>query len=243
MKSPKDVLALGRVIVSQLELASRGAVLERWLSHHLAEVLDEADRATGKAKADAERNAVRLILKLWLHRRALPEPADPLGGYRKAIEVLGSLTPESNPWQQSAQSGEDVELLRDTFDSLAKVVVFGLSLTHVSGPRAVTLEEIAALSTEEVEIKEMLDKWLPFASRPNPSIRFEFVENSEGGISPKATGEGLESAKKDVSSSERLAGNDETALRTNIIEEIKHTQQALGKLLSRWKSEAENTEG
>lgn len=212
MKSPKDVLALGQVIVNQLELASRGAVLERWLAHHLAEVLDEVDRVSGKAKAEAERNAVDLVLKLWLHRRALPEPADPLGGYRKAIEALGSLTPESNPWRRFTQSGEDEELLRDTFEALAKAVVFGLSLTHLSEVRAVTSEETAALSAEELELKKMLDRWLPFALM-------------------------------DTSSSELPAENDEAALRTKIIEEIKNTRQALGKLLKRWQREAKKPQG
>ena len=57
LKSPKDALALGRTIVRQLELEDRGTVLERWLAHHLAEVIAEADQAVGVAKAASEAQA------------------------------------------------------------------------------------------------------------------------------------------------------------------------------------------
>ena len=244
LKSPKDVLALGRLIASQLELASRGAVLEHWLAHHVAEILDEVDRSSGQAKADAEMRAVEVILKLWLHRRALPEPVDPLGGYRQAIEALGSLAPESNPWRRLAQSGEDAELLRDIFDALAKAVVLGLFVTNSSEIRAVTSEEVAALSTEENEIKNMLDRWLPFVpSLHKPLIRLKFLTDSESRMDSKETDEDPESASSASSPFERYAEDDEAALRTKIIAEIKNTRRALKKLLKGWESDLRKPEG
>ena len=243
MKSPKDVLALGRVIVRQLELTNRGAVLEHWIAHHLAETLDEVDSATGTAKVDAESRAVDLILKLWLHRRALPEPVDPLGGYRKAIEALGYLIPDANPWRRFGRSGDEDELLREIFDALSKTIVFGLLLSHPSEIRAVTSEETMALSSEELEVKNVLEKWLPIASLPpKPSINFEFVDPADG--SPRSTdaSETLGEEEHDPSPSERDAGLDEAAIRAKIIEEIKNAQQSLEKLLNRWEGkEADST--
>ena len=110
-------MALGQVIVRQLETESHGAVLERWLAHHLAEVMAEVDHAVGPEKADAESRAVDLILKLWTHRRALPEPVDPLGGFRKAIEVLGRLAPEADPWRRHHRSGTYEDLLHENVRS------------------------------------------------------------------------------------------------------------------------------
>lgn len=75
MKSPKDVLELGRAIVRELELEARGKVLERWLAHHLAELMAEADRAIGLEKAPAERQVVDLILRLWSRREEMQEAA------------------------------------------------------------------------------------------------------------------------------------------------------------------------
>ena len=116
-------MALGQVIVKQLELEDRGAVVDRWLAHHLAEVIAEADRATGTAKAASEAQAVDLILKLWIHRRALPEPVDPLGGCRKAIEVLGRLSPEADPWSRFRQPEGHDGLLHEMFRTLCRIVI------------------------------------------------------------------------------------------------------------------------
>ena len=243
MKSPKDVLALGRVIVTQLDLPSRGAVLEHWLAHHLAEILDEVDRAAGAAKAGAESRAVDLILKLWLHRRALPEPVDPLGGYRKAIEALGCLTPDANPWRRFGRSDDDAGLLREIFEALSKTVVFGLLLSHATEVRAVTSEEKTALSSEEIEIKRMLKKWLPIAaSSPKPIIDFEFTTPPDG--SPRTAGadEARHKAEHDPSPLEWHAKDDEAALRARIVEEIKSAQEALETLLSRWQRNAKTLE-
>ena len=96
-------MALGQAIVRQLELQDCGAVLERWLAHHLAEVIAEAEQAVGPAKAAFDAQAVALVLKLCAHRRALPEPGDPHGGYRKAVEVLGGLVPEAGLWAHFRQ--------------------------------------------------------------------------------------------------------------------------------------------
>ena len=121
-------MALGQVIVKQLDLNDRGTVLERWLAHHLAEVIAEADQATGTAKAASEAQAVDLILKLWIHRRALPEPVDPLGGYRKAIEVLGRLAPEADPWSRFRQPDGYDGLLHEMFRILSRTVLSGWCL-------------------------------------------------------------------------------------------------------------------
>ena len=105
LKSPKDVLALGRVIVRELELAARGTVLQRWMAHHLAETLAEADSAEEEAKVDAEARAVKLILELWRHRRALPDTVDPLEGIRDTVNILSRMAPESNPWRYARGQG------------------------------------------------------------------------------------------------------------------------------------------
>ena len=161
LKSPKDVLALGQVIVRELELAGRGTVLERWMAHHLAEVLDEVDKSTGSEKADAEARAVKLILELWLHRRALPKPVDPLGGLRGAIEVLELLAPDANPWRHPRGPSRYDDLLRQTFHALAKIVVYGALLAGEADPYQPSGEPHTALSDEERHFLAMVSQWLP----------------------------------------------------------------------------------
>jgi hypothetical protein len=162
-------LALGRELVRNLELDARGSTLERWLAHHLAELMIEAERANGPAKAEAEARAADLILRLWAKRRDLPVAADPLGGYREAIETLSRLIPDRNPWAAYAGRGGSEQVLHDLFDCMARIVVGGLLLTMASEPRQMAPAEQAAMERDELALREHLE-WWERAIRPDPHL-------------------------------------------------------------------------
>lgn len=235
MKSPKDILALGQVIVRQLELAKRGEVLPRWLAHHLAEVMAEADSSVGTSKETAEARAVELILKLWSWRRALPEPADPLGGYRNAIKVLGQLMPDANPWKRLYRTDNE-NLLQNMFEILSKSVVLGLLLTQVSCTRTIAEAESKGLEEEEKYLLSALEHWKQFVppSLPEPKVRITF-----GDPEPAAD---LEIDQKpdesDDSSNEDEAPDEQTALHAAILANLERMQTDLNKLLTRWRDKA-----
>ena len=238
MKSPKDVLALGQVIVRQLELKDRGAVLERWLAHHLAEVITEADRAVGPEKAASEAQAVRLVLKLWAHRRALPEPVDPLGGYRKAVEVLGQLVPEANPWAYYRRPDTYDGLLREMFELLGTIVLAGVVLTQVSRARPVTEEEFKALEEEERYLHSTLEQWMLFVGRSpsRPEIKIEFVNTgtTEGAEANRESERVGDSGNEDSVSDEQ-AGPDDASLHAAIVSNLERMQTDLTDLVTRWR--------
>ena len=177
-------MALGRVIVRQLELQDSGTVLDRWIAHHLAEVIARGRTSlSGRQKVESEARAVDLVLKLWAHRRALPEPVDPLGGYRKAVEVLGRMAPDANPWAYYRQSGTYNDLLREMFELLSTIMVAGVLLTQVSRERPITEEESKALEEEERYLHSMLEQWMSFVVHwpPKPDIKIEFVSTWRDG--------------------------------------------------------------
>ena len=226
-------MALGQVIVRQLELADRGEVLERWLAHHLAEVIADAVNSTGPSKNRAEARAVELILKLWSRRRALPEQVDPLGGYRDAIKTLGQLMPDSNPWRHFSQSDTYDDMLHDMFETLSKSVVFGLLLTQVSRTRPITEEESKGLEEEEKYLQSALEHWEQFIppTQPRRKVSITFVD-------PETT-TGVDFDKKPEQPSDPGNGddtpNEQTALHTAILASLEHMQAELTKLLTRWR--------
>ena len=234
-------MALGQVIVRQLELADRGSVLERWLAHHLAEMMAEADRAMGPAKAASEARAVELVLKLWSHRRALPEPADPLGGCRKAIEVIGRLAPKANPWARFRQPHTSDVLLHEMFQTLSRIVLAGLMLTHDSRARPVTAEESKGLAEEEIYLQSVLEQWEPFFPLPRrrPKVEFDFVDASpsEGGeadVDPERLGD----PEDQNHSTEEEAGLGDDYFHATIVSDLEHMQKRLDELLTRWRESA-----
>lgn len=229
-------------------------MLERWLAHHLAEVIGEVDQATGSAKAACEARAVDLILKLWVHRRALPEPVDPLGGYRKAIEGLGCLVPDANPWAYYRQPDTYNGLLREMFELLGKVVLAGVLLTQVSRVRPVTDEELKALEDEERHLHSTLEQWMPVVARSSsrPEIEISFVDPGtvESADIDRKSGSVVGFGEQDHTSDEH-EGQNEADLHAEIVSDLERMQTKLTDLLTRWRKsspgktedEDENSDG
>jgi hypothetical protein len=229
LKSPKDVLALGQAIVHELELDNRGAVLNRWLAHYLAELMSEIDKSTGPAKATAQQQAVDIILKLWMHRRALPEPVDPLGGYRNTIAVIGRLMPEANPWARYSNQGAYDNLLYQMFETTRRIVLGGVLLTTAQRARSVSQAESAALEGEEIFLMKMLEEWEPFFTFPAgiPKVNVMFTD-------PDSTPE--QDVPEDITEEDTLTSDQSVHLA--IVENLERMQSDLTELLTRWKRAA-----
>ncbi len=244
MKSPKDVLALGQVIVRQLELHDRGTVLSRWIAHHLAEVISNASRAVGSAKEVSEAQAVDLVLKLWAHRRTLPASVDPLGGYRKAAEFLDRLAPEANPWPLHRQRGTYDDLLYEMFELLGKIVIAGILLTQVSRTRAVAKEEFMALEEEERYWHSTLERWMPFVtnSLSQPEIKIERVntDTAKGGELDREVERPCASGNQGRTK-EGVVTSDDTDFHANIASNLERMLANLANLLARWQESSLRT--
>ncbi len=213
-------------------------MLERWLAHHLAEVMAEAGQAVGPAKAEAEAQAVDLILRLWAHRRAFLAPVDPLGGYRRAVEVLGRLAPDANPWAKYRRPGTYDDLLREMFELLGKIVLAGVLLTNVSCVRPVAEEELKALEEEERHLLYTLEQWLrlvaPSPSRPETEAESANLGMTEGPEADQAP-ERVDASSSQDRRSDAPMGSDDASLHAAIVAELERMQTYLTDLLSRWR--------
>ena len=142
------------------------------MAHHLAEVLQEAERATGEDKEPAREQAVDLILKLWSHKRSLPRGAYPLNDLETVMSVVGRLRPEASPyWQHS--SDETEKLLKRIFEGLRLVVVHGVILISKAKGIPDDLDAAAPfLEEDECQFIEVIKGWIDYAKTgfPQPPL-------------------------------------------------------------------------
>ena len=168
------MLDLGRLIVRQLEHEERCDLLTRWMAHHIAELIQQADTAIGPDRSVAMERARSAIMDLWSRRWQL-QRIDPLADQRQALQALASLSPDGDPWRRG--SGPEQQLMSHAIEAL-RIVVVGSALLIAKGSEP-TLEREAVpfLDESETKVLEALAAWTALieaeaarASRPWVSI-------------------------------------------------------------------------
>lgn len=118
----------------ELGLGKSVDTLGRWVAHYLAELLVDAERAEPTDTAAKDR-CVEGILKIWMHRHALPDGSRPFQNLEPVQRALESLDPEANHGRhfrhirQRAGAGEPESrvqqwlTLADELDYSAKVLI------------------------------------------------------------------------------------------------------------------------
>ena len=168
-------MGLGRHLVHELGLEPDGDTLSRWLAHHLATLIREAEAAPDAAqRRAAEDRAVETILKLWDHRRELPGNAYPLNEYKNAIAALARLHPKSNPWTRLSQNPLQ-QALSAVFDALTDIVLTGIFLTYENDEASQDSQPSEAfLAEEETRLLAAIKSWVEFfdqsAERQPPRV-------------------------------------------------------------------------
>ena len=164
LKPPKEVLELVQHLVRELSFEDGVDTLGRWMAHHLAELIDEAENGSTAAKrARAHKEAVAKILKIWDHRTSLPGKAYPLAPYKDVLRVIDRLQPDSNPFRYFGRHADNKkeQLAADLFDGLSRLIIALLLMKIASGEKSVETHPSAteALSETEQHVLTALQKW------------------------------------------------------------------------------------
>lgn len=92
------VLDLGRTIVQELSLEPSVDTLGRWMAHYVAQLIKEAENASGDTQPEKQRLAADAIMKLWAHRSKYENRINPLHELAPVIQVLRSLSVNENAY-------------------------------------------------------------------------------------------------------------------------------------------------
>jgi len=205
------------------------------MAHHLAETMLAAESASGARKVKLEKDAVALILKLWLHRRALPERVDPLSGCREAIKILKLLQPDADPWSRISQQRNipDVRVMSELFDAMSRAMVGALALTHIKYFTGQTDIKVAHLDPAEQAILDAFDQWLPMVDKSPQPPTIVIVDASK----PEEVLEAASEAEERIPDEEKFAEEMQLMLGKSL--RSLHTQ--LGNLITRWEANQVST--
>lgn len=89
-----SVTSLGKKIVEELNLSESCDTLARWLSHHVAELINSVETAVPAEQADKRTECREAILDLLSHIQVLPKPAQRLMSEIAITEALNRLSPK-----------------------------------------------------------------------------------------------------------------------------------------------------
>lgn len=143
-KRSQDTVALGTRIVTELGLAESTDTLSRWMSHRIAQLMDDAAHARTRALRDEAGEACEsLILRLWERRTAWPRGWPP----PVAVKVLDRLSvPEVDPdvyrFYRPRPVDEGARTWTDTFPLIADLQRAELEIWRDAGLLEVDVAEL-----------------------------------------------------------------------------------------------------
>lgn len=92
--SEEEIIKLGKKLVKELDLEYSVNTLARWMSHYLAELIENIDKAeSNKEKKLLQQECCDVILKVWSQKENLPTRM-PLDDLKPVIEILQVLKEE-----------------------------------------------------------------------------------------------------------------------------------------------------
>lgn len=121
------IMALGRKLVTELGFDGSVDTLGRWMAHHIAELINEAESASSDERIGKMANVREAVLALWVHRHALPSGQSPFASMEPILNALESLDPDTarfryfSPSHAPSDSDNESEEVQ-TYVEMAKAV-------------------------------------------------------------------------------------------------------------------------
>ena len=168
--SEEEIIKLGEKLVRELDLEYSSNTLARWMSHYVAELIQNIDNVESKEeKKELQQECCDIILKIWSQKENLPI-TKPLDNLKPVIEILQVLNekqessvlprwlgrnwkpPHKNKWASFAH------LVKNNSDEVfEKIIQMNLHEDLLSKDKEWLKENKKFLSKDEVNFLELID--------------------------------------------------------------------------------------
>ncbi|MCY4642345.1 MAG: hypothetical protein OXC41_06580 [Gammaproteobacteria bacterium] len=114
-KQYNDIIALGELLVEELQLGQSVDTLGRWMAHHVAELMQDVEKSIGLKRTEAEDRCREAILSLWKHINNFPRGHRPLADIEPLVATIKALDPDNREYfyHSEAQSFLDNSTLSE----------------------------------------------------------------------------------------------------------------------------------
>ncbi|WP_067150177.1 hypothetical protein [Pseudotamlana agarivorans] len=167
--SEEEILKLGEKIVKELDLEYSLNTLARWMSHYIAELIQEVEKTKSKEeKKLLQTECCDIILKIWAQKENVPI-RKPLDDLKPVIEILQIINEEKelrilprwleyNPLQRENEWATFVDIVKNNSEKIfSKVVQMNLHKDILGKDKEWMKENKTFLNKEQVNFLELID--------------------------------------------------------------------------------------
>ena len=108
-KQYKQTIKLGKKIADELGLEQSSDTLGRWMSHHIAELIEMAEQAPLSERAQKQEQCRTAIIELWDHISSVPPVSNPFIDLEPIITTVRTLDPNKSTHFYQTRAQEVVE--------------------------------------------------------------------------------------------------------------------------------------
>lgn len=167
--SEEEIIKLGKKLIKELGLEYSSNILARWMSHYLAELIQNIDNTESEEKRKLlQKECCDIILKIWSNKENLPirKPLDDLKPVIEVLQVLKekkevSILPrwiEYNSLPRDNEWASFVDLVKNNSEKIFnKVVQMNLHKDILCKDEEWIKENKAFLSKEQIGFIELID--------------------------------------------------------------------------------------
>lgn len=163
------IITLGKKLVTELDLGDSVDTLGRWMAHYVAELVLEAEAATGIDRTAKQIQLRDAILALWAHRFELPDRKRPFSEFEPILRALASLDPESQSLRYFSPSRAPDNEHSESKET-RKWTELASSIDHIS---KVLIDYCLTLAADSALDKSK--EWVELAKDAGIDDSFEFV--------------------------------------------------------------------
>lgn len=108
-KQSNEILKLGKLLVKELSPDQSVDTLGRWMSHHISDLMTEAENSKGRRNQQAEDRCRDAILALWRHSDFFQKSHTPLEETETLFATIRALDPDNSAHFYYSQAQEKIK--------------------------------------------------------------------------------------------------------------------------------------